>query len=504
MLDNILMALDNLRSNLLRTALTMLGVTIGVAAVIILLSVGQSFETFVRQQFEGLGVNLVFVIPNFEADDFQPLTFADADALANPSNVPDATLIMPQDSFNENVRAGANEARASVTAVTPAYPALFGRELGAGRFFDESELETNARVAVLEQGIALQLFPDSLALGQAVRIRDVQFTVIGVMSVGSGLSFASDDGIYIPITTAQTRLNNNRVLSGEQAVDIILVQARAILTLLLRFELLAFYQQSLVTQSAEEASKSPVHQLFYHRLTGGRLDRFYADERNIRLPDGVHKMVSIRDKTWIINGQVYNETLNDMIQRAIRLHQPAQPDVAIVGHGDAHNGNVFFRKDDTPPSMLYFDPAFAGKHHPLLDLTKPLFHNVFAMWMYFPQDKKASTQISMQQSDTTIKVAYEYALPAVRHMFLDSKIERTLIPILRQLKAKNQLRDDWRAYLKASLFCCPLLTMNLADNEKFPPEISLLGLAMSVEMGSESERVRSLIDQKLDEVEQTL
>ncbi|MEL7433637.1 MAG: ABC transporter permease [Chloroflexota bacterium] len=227
MLDNILMALDNLRSNLLRTALTMLGVTIGVAAVIILLSVGQSFETFVRQQFEGLGVNLVFVIPNFEADDFQPLTFADADALANPSNVPDATLIMPQDSFNENVRAGANEARASVTAVTPAYPALFGRELGAGRFFDESELETNARVAVLEQGIALQLFPDSLALGQAVRIRDVQFTVIGVMSVGSGLSFASDDGIYIPITTAQTRLNNNRVLSGEQAVDIILVQARS-------------------------------------------------------------------------------------------------------------------------------------------------------------------------------------------------------------------------------------------------------------------------------------
>ncbi|MEO1644314.1 MAG: ABC transporter permease, partial [Chloroflexota bacterium] len=227
MLDNILMALDNLRSNLLRTALTMLGVTIGVAAVIILLSVGQSFETFVRQQFEGLGVNLVFVIPNFEADDFQPLTFADADALANPSNVPDATLVMPQDSFNENVRAGANEARASVTAVTPAYPALFGRELGAGRFFDETELETNARVAVLEQGIALQLFPDSLALGQAVRIRDVQFTVIGVMATSSGISFGSDDGIYIPITTAQTRLNNNRVLSGEQAVDIILVQARS-------------------------------------------------------------------------------------------------------------------------------------------------------------------------------------------------------------------------------------------------------------------------------------
>ncbi|MEO1645523.1 MAG: hypothetical protein AAFR67_10075 [Chloroflexota bacterium] len=265
-------------------------------------------------------------------------------------------------------------------------------------------------------------------------------------------------------------------------------------------ELLAFYQQSLATQSAKEASKSPVHQLFYHRLTGGRLDRFYADEREIRLPDGTHALASVRNKTWIINEQVYDETLNDIIQRAIHLLQPAQPDVAIVGHGDAHNGNVFFRKDDTPPSMLYFDPAFAGKHHPLLDLTKPLFHNVFAMWMYFPQEKTASTQISMQQSDTTIKVAYEYALPAVRHMFLDSKIERTLIPILRQLKAENQLREDWQAYIKASLFCCPFLTMNLADNAKFPLEISLLGLAMSVEMGSESKNVRSLIDQKLDTV----
>lgn len=264
--------------------------------------------------------------------------------------------------------------------------------------------------------------------------------------------------------------------------------------------LLAFYQQSLVAQTASEAAKSPVHQLFHHRLTQGRLHRFYAPERDIVLPDGQTKMGNIRRKEWVINGQVYAESLNDIINRANELLQPAQSDVAIIGHGDAHNGNVFFRKEDTPPSLLYFDPAFAGKHHPLLDLTKPLFHNVFAMWMYFPQEKRDSTAISMSQTDDAIHVDYDYALPPVRHMFLDSKIERTLVPALQDLQRSGQLREDWRAYLKAALFCCPFLTMNLADSDKFPPEISLLGLAMSVEMGSESHAQRSLIDSKLDDV----
>ena len=165
-----------------------------------------------------------------------------------------------------------------------------------------------------------------------------------------------------------------------------------------------------------------------------------------------------------------------MIDRAIKLLNPEQTGVSIIGHGDAHNGNVFFRKNDNPPSLLYFDPAFAGKHQPLLDLTKPLFHNIFAMWMYFPEIKRDTTSISLKIEDDRLIVNYNYALPPVRHMFLNSKVERVLIPILRDLKKKNLLQDNWRDYLKSALFCCPLLTMNLADNQKFSPEISLLGL----------------------------
>lgn len=265
-------------------------------------------------------------------------------------------------------------------------------------------------------------------------------------------------------------------------------------------DLLRLYRESLTTQSAENAAKSPVHQLFYHRLTGGRLDRFYGDGTSVNLPDTTHSMNEVRQASWIINGQEYSETLEDIIQRAIKLLNPAQADVAIIGHGDAHNGNVFFQKDKNPPDLLYFDPAFAGTHHPLLDLTKPLFHNVFAMWMYYPQEKRNSTTISLKIQDNTWHVDYDYHLPEVRHMFLRSKVERTLIPILQDLKTSNQLREDWRSYLKAALFCCPFLTMNLTDNDKFPPEISLLGLAMSVEMGSESQGTRSLIDSILDGV----
>lgn len=269
-------------------------------------------------------------------------------------------------------------------------------------------------------------------------------------------------------------------------------------------ELLKFYQQSLRAQSAETAEKSPVHQLFYHRLTGGRLDRFYGENTKISLPDKSWSMADVRQAKWVINGQEYDDTLNMLIQRAINLLNPAQADVGIIGHGDAHNGNVFFQKNANPASLLYFDPAFAGIHHPLLDLTKPLFHNVFAMWMYFPEEKRDSTPISLDIVDDIWHVSYNYDLPQVRHMFLDSKLSRTLIPIMQDLKSKNQLRDDWRQYLKVALFCCPFLTMDLTDSEKFSPEISLLGLAMSIEMGSESHNQRSIIDTALDKVEKAL
>ncbi len=265
--------------------------------------------------------------------------------------------------------------------------------------------------------------------------------------------------------------------------------------------LFQLYLNALEWQDADQAAAAPIHQLFYHRLVGGRLARFY-EGTSIALPDGVESMAVVRRARWEINGQHYDAALDDLIDGAVRLLDPAQGAPSIIGHGDAHNGNVFFRGADQP--LMYFDPAFAGRHDPLLDLTKPLFHNVFAMWMYFPQVKAEQTKISLDREGDMWRVEHDYALPPVRDLFLRSKVERVLIPMLRELKRRGWLRADWRAYLKAALMCCPLLTMNLTDDDKFPPEISLLGLTMAVEMGAESSGARSRIDRTLDEVERAI
>ncbi|PJF22134.1 MAG: hypothetical protein CUN56_07520 [Phototrophicales bacterium] len=255
------------------------------------------------------------------------------------------------------------------------------------------------------------------------------------------------------------------------------------------------YTHTLAFQSSRDAAKAPIHQLFWHRITGGRLTRFYNGQ-TITLPDGATCTTDdLFNATWIINGQRYEQTIYDIIEQAKHLLNPNQSGISIIGHGDAHNGNVFFTGD-----LLYFDPAFAGRHHPLLDLAKPLFHNVFAMWIYYPKIKQQHTNITYHFEAGVMNVVHDYHLPEIRHMFLRSKVEHTLIPIVTYLFERSDLRADWRTYLKSALFCCPFLTLNLADHTRFPPAITLLGLAMSVEMGAESKDIRSLIDRTLDEV----
>lgn len=274
--------------------------------------------------------------------------------------------------------------------------------------------------------------------------------------------------------------------------------------------LLEIYRATETYQSAEDAGKSPIHQLFYHRLTGGRLTRFYGDYQlgvtatypYVQLPQGRVSLDEVRSVNWVINDCVYDVTLQDIIHQSIDLLQPNQGDWTVVGHGDAHNGNVFFRR--ASEDLLYFDPAFAGRHSALIDLAKPLFHNVFAMWMYYPHVIRERLTIDIQERDGRWYVYHDFTLNRQRQMFFESKIEHTLTPYLTHLQKQGKLQHDWRQRLKCALFCCPFLTMNLADNERFPPEISLLGFAMSIAMGGESRGDRSYLDNVLDAVEHNL
>jgi hypothetical protein len=264
-------------------------------------------------------------------------------------------------------------------------------------------------------------------------------------------------------------------------------------------ELSTIYLNTLMPLSAEEHRESPIHQLFYHRLTGGRYATFYEGQE-VALPNQTFSFTELAQWRWQINGIDYPDSFAEIIQRAIDILNPDERDIwSVVGHGDAHNGNVFLEQDQ----LIYFDPAFAGRHSPLLDLTKPLFHNVFATWMYFPQVVATELNISWKLEQGVIAVTHDFQPIPERVSTLQSKLKLVLQPLLQQLKSQGKLAADWRTYLKSALFCCPFLTMNLRDAAKFPPAITLLGLALAIEMGSESGG-RSLLDRELDQIEQTL
>jgi hypothetical protein len=267
-------------------------------------------------------------------------------------------------------------------------------------------------------------------------------------------------------------------------------------------ELLDIYLRTAENQSADTAAKAPVHQLFYHRLTGPLLRNSYTPQSVFTLPECELTMGNLRQCTWNINGQRYADTLDDLIDRSIQLLNPRQEGSSVVGHGDAHNGNLFLRRDER--RLIYFDPAFGGRHSPILDLAKPLFHNTFAMWMYFPAEKNNSLKLHARFDGDSLSIDHDYQIIGIRYMFFESKLDNVLLPLLRELRYQGMLQPQWRQQLKAALFCCAFLTKDLSDRSLFPAEIGTLGLAYAMEMGAESSDKRSLIDRALDKAEAQL
>jgi len=139
---------------------------------------------------------------------------------------------------------------------------------------------------------------------------------------------------------------------------------------------------------------------------------------------------------------------------------------------------------DARPRYLYFDPAFAGRHSPLLDVIKPLFHNVFATWMYFPSEIAHDLQLTVSRDDMTIIVEHNYTLTPVRKEILQTKVEHLLRPLIAELRARDALPTNWKEIIQLALMCCPLLTINLLDGERMPPSICWLGLLLAIQTGN--------------------
>ncbi len=250
--------------------------------------------------------------------------------------------------------------------------------------------------------------------------------------------------------------------------------------------LLSIYRSTLAASTAAENARAPIHQLFWHRLAGARFQHFYAGkpvslpaDGNAELSSASIPFAELLHYRWVINGVVQPRTLGELIRRALVVLHPEQTAMTVVGHGDAHFGNVFLenRRD-----YLYFDPAFAGRHSPLLDLVKPLYHNVFATWMYFPQHVARELHISVYTDRETAYVEHDYAPSPVRRPMLRTKLEHLIKPLVEVLR--EALPDNWQETLRLALLCCPLLTVNLLDEQRIPAAISWLGLSQAVQLGN--------------------
>ena len=266
--------------------------------------------------------------------------------------------------------------------------------------------------------------------------------------------------------------------------------------------LLDIYQSTRASSTAGEHAQAPIHQLFWHRLVGGRLKSFY-EGKNVLLPtrpQGDRKgsplpytggrepleesglpFDELLGCRWVINGVAHRSTLGDLVERAKVVLNPARAAMTVLGHGDAHFGNVFLEHHSR---YLYFDPAFAGRHTPLLDVVKPLFHNVFATWMYFPREIARTLQLSAIVRDGTLYIEHNYTLTPVRRAILQTKVEYLLTPLIAWLRAEGGLPEDWLEMMHLALMCCPLLTINLIDGERLPPTVSWLGLSLAVQIGN--------------------
>ncbi len=252
-----------LRVNKLRSGLTMLGIIIGVAAVIAMVAVGSGATARIQEQIQSIGSNMIMVIPGsitssgirLGAGNAVTLTQDDAKAIA--AECPAVAAVAPVSRGGAQVVYGNNNWATSIQGTTPDYLAIRDNQIAEGQSFTQQDVDSDAKVAVLGKTVVDNLFGGSDPIGQAIRIKNVPFTVVGTLvpKGQSPMGQDQDDVILLPISTAK-----KKVLGVNQAnaasVGSIMVQAR---------------DGSLMSQ-AEEQTRALLRQR--HRLQPNQEDDF--------------------------------------------------------------------------------------------------------------------------------------------------------------------------------------------------------------------------------------
>jgi putative ABC transport system permease protein len=215
-----LIALRALRRNKMRSMLTALGIIIGVASVVAMVAVGNGAQARITSQVSALGQNLLTVFAgskksggvNSGLGSASAITLADAEAIQR--EVPDVAAVSPEVSVTAQAIANGRNWSTTVVGESPDYLIIRDWKLAAGSMFNDSDIRSAAKIAVIGSKTANELFGPLNPVGQSVRIKNIPFTIIGLLeSKGAGMGGANqDDRILIPYTTAMKRITGDRYL----------------------------------------------------------------------------------------------------------------------------------------------------------------------------------------------------------------------------------------------------------------------------------------------------
>ncbi|MCH8284125.1 MAG: ABC transporter permease [Chloroflexi bacterium] len=232
-LESLRVALAALMDNKLRSVLTLLGMVIGVGAVISVMSIGRGSSAAITEQIESIGSNLIFVRA---AASFQggvrgaqgsaaTLTLDDAQALADSALTPDVLAVAPEISTFSQARAGRENVNTRIIGVTPEYEQVRNFQVAEGRFITAQDVAARRLVAVVGSSVSETLFGGLSPVGKTVTINQRPFRIVGLLEEMGGTGLAiQDDVIVAPITTVQARLVRQRTAAGRDRVQTITVQ----------------------------------------------------------------------------------------------------------------------------------------------------------------------------------------------------------------------------------------------------------------------------------------
>ena len=231
--DCIVTAIRALTGNKLRSILTMLGILIGVAAVIAVLSLGRAQQVEVQKSFASMGSNLIYVVPGAPntagrggtIGSSGTLTLEDSEAIAR--DVPSVVAVAPVTQTTKQIVAGRENLGSLVGGATPQSPWVNNLEIAQGSFITEYDYKAKSRVAVLGGEIAETLFGQMDPTGQDIRIGGTKFRVIGVLAI-KGTGFGTEDlMVYMPLSTYYATLGGQQVTSKGHSVQAVSVQVRS-------------------------------------------------------------------------------------------------------------------------------------------------------------------------------------------------------------------------------------------------------------------------------------